>query len=103
MNQNSNWSPINKKQHIIYLNYESSEIYENNIKFEIYTDRTILEIKTDFVNYYYIEKGNTNNFLFSPRSFYIKKGDKLSDWSILSPTRLAYAESLLAHRGHNLP
>jgi predicted Zn-dependent protease len=70
----SNWSPINKKQHIIYLNYESSEIYENNIKFEIYTDRTILDIKTGFVNYYYLEKGNTNNFLFSQSSFSIKKG-----------------------------
>ena len=70
----SNWSPINKKQHMIYLNYDSSKYYDENIQFEIYTDKTILEIKTDFVNYYYIEKGNTNNFLFSPSSFNLKKG-----------------------------
>ena len=46
----SNWSPINKKQHMI------------------------LEIQTGFVNYYYIEKGNTNTFLFSKSSCNIKKG-----------------------------
>ena len=67
----SNWSPINKKQHMIYLNSEPSTIDDNGIKFEIYTDKTILEIQTGFVNYYYIEKGNTNNFLYSP-SYYMK-------------------------------
>jgi len=70
----SNWSPINKKQHMIYLNGELSTLgYDNDdIKFEIYTDKTILEIQTGFVNYYYIEKGNINHFLYSP-DYYIKR------------------------------
>jgi len=70
----SNWSPINKKQHMIYLNSEPSTIDDNDIKFEIYTDKTILGIQTGFVNYYYIEKGNTNHFLYYPSYYnYIKR------------------------------
>ena len=64
----SNWSPINKKQHIIFLISDLSKMTTfNDLKIEIYTDKTILEIKDylDYLNYYYIEKGNTNNFLFS--------------------------------------
>ena len=61
----SNWSPINKNQHVILFICEPSGSENGGTKIEIFTDKTVLDIDTGISNYYFIEKGKTNNFFSS--------------------------------------
>ena len=63
----SNWSPINKKQHVIVFECDNSNSVDKcEMNLEIYTDKTQLNLIYDAIsNYYFIQKGNINNFILS--------------------------------------